>query len=451
MNLIDLWEQIVKEKSNAPLISIRVVGYWLISSTLGQLVDIPAARPLKPNIYVAIASPPAIGRKSTLIFFAKEVIRRFYGEVEYKKRIFEYGSVEGIVDRLNESKVSWAIFISDELGSLLAEVRKKDWQAGLSGLLNKLYYGEDFIQYFSRRAGKVASTRIVSGIYATLLGAMQETEVFIDVDMVKRGFVRRLIIVSPKKEDFIERGYKPILSEPEFFDSKFDKLVELLKKRFEELRDVRYVLFMPKVKDLINNLDLDFWKKGVNALGKEIAEKYLASETEKLLKLSVLEALADTQNSPQDFKDLKIINVKEVHFNKAYKFFKKYLEGYLEVIDKALSPTVPARIVSYASIEDKVKAIISRNGGLIPYRRLLQLSNMESAELKKLLIEMAEKETISIVKARLPGHRRFGIYIAIDKGKAKNFINSVLRARGIAEIVDVKDLRKEWLFVSVSS
>ncbi|MEM3365875.1 MAG: hypothetical protein QXQ64_08385 [Candidatus Bathyarchaeia archaeon] len=418
-NLIAEFVSQVSALMDTPDIFITGIGYWLTSSLLGEyLTTMTTQRPLKPNIYLVLSSKPGTTRRSTLLSIADDIMIRVYGEDIYGKRYHSGGSKEGLIDGIMDSGQNYVHIFMPEFGVVLDEFRKKDWMSGIAGLISKLYYGETWKEEYSKRFRSY--DRYIRDVYATLIGDMQETGVYIDPKFVKQGLMRRLIFLTAKKEDFKLDNYKPLVSLEAYENRKTrNVIVEELTQKFKERRkylqenlteDV-LIIVQDSVERQINEIDFENWKKAIEKYESEDPESYLAPEAEKLLKLTLLEALADLENKVVDLGGTKVFNILPRHLERALKFYEIAKARTFEVFSEALNPVKPVEFIpSTYRIRQRIKNIIdSSPGRIIMLGMLEKKSNLAAKDLKPYLLELYKENEIGIGKVRT--FRKPAIYI----------------------------------------
>lgn len=202
-NFIDRYTKDIADYTDAPDVFIRASAYFLTSSLLGRYFRCPYL-PLiaKPNVWFIISSIPGAMRRSTIQNLANYVYRKTYEKylVEFEETspeeakekvegsLIEEGTVEGILDHINQTKLKEYCIVSLEFGSVLKRMSVRDYELGVSSIFSKMYYGEGGSMYLSQRGGKAGVRRLPEGLYVTMLAGMQEPKQYLTPDMIKQDF-----------------------------------------------------------------------------------------------------------------------------------------------------------------------------------------------------------------------------------------------------------------------
>jgi len=444
-NLLDLCTNVIIRTTDAPEIYAKSVCYWVVSTLLGKYVVIMGTPEphAEPNIYVVLVGPPGIPRKSTVIAYAERIVKEVLGD-KFNDYLIVTGSVEGIVDQIEVVEEKYndkhVFIISYEFGTVLEGLYNKDWQLGVPGLLSSLYSGEPFKQSLSKRDGK--KNREIYGVRATLLGAMQDPTLYIDNRIVGQGLFRRLIIVKATKDDFSKERYKPLI---DIFRIKvqeeFDKLVELFKRRIEQFKNKNgkiQVYFSPDVESKLNEVDRNLWEKSLKAFDEpNNPDLYLGTDAEKLLKLTVLEALADLETKTIEHADGTYgIWVEPKHFERAKKFYDQYLAKYRQILEDLLVPKKKIPVPSEEEALNKILRTIQEKGhnGAIGMGALLKFTNLSKEYLRKYLETLLERGDVYVV-VRITGKKKEYI-VTVNREKAEILADEKMKQGVIAKVYD---------------
>jgi len=237
-------------KSDTPDTFKLLSIYNTISSMLGPYF---AFGKFKLNLMSVISSPPGIGRRSTvmrydeilrescLIQFCRELGIVSSPNTKKGRNIYSYlnimtGTPEGIADaiiygmkeELYKCTDPHFFTISDsEFGQTL---KQYGYQYGILTILSRLKYGEEFKFSHSKRGDKKENVErnIPNNTYVTLLGGMQNPELFIDYTQIYQGLFRRLIFAYVEPNDIDK--WMPPLSYGQVWTEEQIKLKELGKE-----------------------------------------------------------------------------------------------------------------------------------------------------------------------------------------------------------------------------
>jgi len=446
---VDEFTDIVSEYTDASLLAIRGAGYWIISATLGTFFIIrETQRDLPPNIYLVIAGPAGLTRKSTIINYAKTVYvsawDTFYSnigkDIDIQDKFIMEFTVEGICDNIEPllDKIRDFVLISDEFGAWITRTRQK-YLLGEKGLLASLYYGEGYKQQLSKRGGNKGERKLPPGLHVTMIAAMQNPDSYLtDVD-VKQGFIRRLLLINVTLDD--KRGFKPPLSHDLIYVK--DELIDLGRKIGDKMTHIyeqfiknigdNYkinIFFSDEIIDLINEeaerdekLAIEKYKDNDGVTG------FLTTSWEYLMKLTVLEGLSDPTLYPRLLAGEPIMNIgNKEYFNKAYKFYKEYKKRMISmIIDVSVNKVKEEFKVAsniYEKILEKIREIESEYG----YVYMSELQNrlhMSKQYLKRYIIDLLEQEKIYVVRVKIPGKSRgakWGLVVFTNEDLMKDFV-----------------------------
>lgn len=355
-NIIDEFTKRLMSYTDAPEIFIRACGYYLISATLGEfyrnkLVPFGSQR---PNLWVILSSIPGRMRRSSIQGITYRAFERIVGE-EANRMVIEEGTPEGIMDAIEEEPDSSYTIQSTEWGIVVARITSRDhYQAGVSSLLSKLYYGEGGKQSLSQRGGKSKGRILPKGLFVTLLTGLQEAHRYFKIYHIEQGFLRRLLIIYVDKA---KRWKKPIDIIRKTFN--IDDIVAVLKeKRQRLLRENRKisVILMPDAEDRINEysrkLDADLDKV------RDYVSLYKQSLWEHELKLATIHAIARKEPEIIDGETLLHVTIKDVEA--VEKIIGKIETSMVDVIDKIGEEEQPIRVQKLA--ESRVYRRIAEYG-----------------------------------------------------------------------------------------
>ena len=283
-SLIDEYLEIMGKYTDAPLVFQQAVAYHLISATLGQFFDIPFSKTPRPNLWFILSSIPGRTRRSSLITQFSEsplflAYVNFYMNIEnlsyddaknrYSLSQMTEGTPEGICDVIQEGVTQGIVtynFSDTEFGNTIKNISGKGhYSQGLGTLLSKLYYGERHKQSLSKRGGK-ESRNVPSGLYITMLSAMQEPKHYLDQNMSRQGLLRRMLIVYVKSKDMSMDNWKPPLGKTDKYSLKEDV------KKFVEERLLPQMLKYHELMDRLQKSTSDCEKK-LPVMFKDTVEK----------------------------------------------------------------------------------------------------------------------------------------------------------------------------------
>ena len=448
--------EIGRRMTDAPDIYIEAAAYWVVSSTLGKHVVIPyypapPDRPVRPALWVLIAGLPGIMRKSTVIEsigknLVRAALREYYQRVapgltpqqiaEHIARMFiETGSYEGIAKHIaeNQETVDTFYLVSPEWGGVLQTMKRREYMTGFATLLSKLYSGEEHVVRLVRE------TRFVrGGLYVTALLGMQEPWLYLDNMVFRQGLMRRTIIVYAEPRDKT-RWLPPLsLERAQLLDQLADVAARLAEKM------VRYSEYAPVVAHLTGEAI-----EAVNEFARRVEQEIIESEApgnwalysqnlwDHLTRLAVVHAI-DRWDEPEDRPSGPVIVVEKSDVDAALGFLERTRQGAM----KAVSLT-GAKVETHAlrladTAENAVLQAIKRRaceGASTTV--LLRETRLLKDELKKLVLNLVEKEEVSAFTVKTRGRPRI-VFVA------REHRHCYLTRVPVAEEISPKALEEIW-------
>jgi DNA-binding MarR family transcriptional regulator len=445
-NLIDATLAFFRKMTDAAEIHMRGLSYWLQSAIFGQYLWIEGLpRKMRPNIYVVLSGKSGLKRGSTLIDYGMEIFEKVTGSTS--DAFLESGTVEGFVDQTNAIQRDDFHGLYYEYGTTLKEMMSKDWQRGIIGLKSKLYYGESFKQVLSRRSDKDSIREIRRNVFYDELGVMQEPELYLNDHIVRQGFVRRLLLLQPSVEDYSLERHKPFIdpSREGTRSKDLSALIESYKKRLDQIREVNtiHVSLVPPVIKTINEIDRSDYSKAL-ANYSDPTDITASSDMEKVVKLCVLEAIADLNNNYMSMNGMGFLLVSNEHFQRVEPFYKLYAQRFREVVQEICTPKYDKVYRSTKKIETRILSII--NDGTHASGELQNRLGMTKKDLREHIGNLVEEGLLVVVTIE-GGRGRPNIFFHTDKKKAQITVSGGRGAGRIAKLYDAsnyKEFEKEW-------
>lgn len=465
-NLIQEYIELVSNYTDAPLNSITASAYWLISATLGywlNILDTPSEHGTRCNLFVLIIGPAGLTRKSTVMDYAEFVYReawkRFYEktgmDVNIDDKFIEEYTIEGICDTVEEgikNGIDDFVILIDEFGVWLSRVDSTHL-LGSKGLLSKLYYSKGYKQSLSRRGGKKGTRRIPDGLYWTLIGGMQDPELYLTETDIRQGFLRRFLLVPITEKDL--RKYKPPLShERRMLKDKLISFSEKLTKRMVELYNFSGG-FNPidtycsqAVEENINNYDMNTYEEIRKVYStNSIIARYMATSWEHVLKLTALTAIADDDAKPIMLAGNPSFYIsKPEHFdiaNSWFDYLKNRIYSTIETISVNMqTPTLP----QIDNVANKVLGVISRAGGSMTTGELLKSLATTKKQIGDYLVTLAEQGKLIPVLDIAKQHGTV-IRLFINKDEAEKYVSNktIMSPNAEIKILSPKLFETIWL------
>lgn len=418
MNWIDEFYDTISKYTDAPEPIIRGGGYWIISATLGKFFQImESKRPLKPNVFVIFCGPAGISRKSTVISYSMYVYKRAWEKyigsiginIDVEDKFIEEFTIEGITDYIDEYINISRDFVltTDEFGVWLQRSGSR-YMVGTRGMLSKLYYGETYKQVLSKRSGSNNIRKVPGGLYFTMICGMQDADLYLDEMDVRQGLVRRTLFINVKPED--KTKYIPPLDENSIYIyAKLDKIGDEIGDKMIELHN----LIKNTSKNRIEVYMYDTIREKINERAKKLHDicmnkyinmdgGYLDTCWEHLLKLTVLETIANPNLKPNMLVDTYAISVRDIDaFRKADEYMKWINNRVIDMIIDVNTPKDKVQIKDVGNIESKIQHILIRNNGYIGRRELAKKINIENEQLRDILCGMIDNEKLWCVREKI--------------------------------------------------
>lgn len=187
------WRDTVAPCTEAALENLWGAFLVAVGLMLGRSVWKDSPRPLYPNFYLLLLGLTGDSRKSTVLWFAGELLRHVGEVIEILTGIV---STEGIFERLAKKEQTRALGYADEFRSLLSVARRKGTQDILPKL-NSLYYCPER-EGIDRRE---KSTMVIRPFFSLISATAQEyVEDLLSNLEVAGGTLNRFLIISGEEQ-----------------------------------------------------------------------------------------------------------------------------------------------------------------------------------------------------------------------------------------------------------
>lgn len=425
--------QLLKKYTDVPDKFIIAGSYHLLSSLLGRFFETKAIpNPLRPgigtrpNIWFILSSIPGRTRRSTILGYNKIIYKKVLLVILKDSKvvtdtILEEGTVEGISDQINyvieTNGNTFFDIMNSEIGPMFQRAIGSGYEKGIIGLLSKLFYGEGWKQFLSKRNKTELESvrRVPEELYVTMLSSMQEPDEYLDDTMIKQGFLRRVMIIYIQTKELSMDNWKPPIDEsrikmtPEL-ENLIKKIINLYLK-YKDIYDKKgkiQILFQPKIEDKINDFARELDKK-LTGRDSQIIDIFQQSFWEHLVKLCMLESI-----SRSDIKYTEGIATLEVTIDD-YKIARNYIDEVLKMnlatVDRIL--TSKKDKIERNELNRVYNFIYSTGKSGIPHSSLYRKMNINAYRLKQIIEELERRKMIkiNIVQKTRPGPTAT-IYIA---------------------------------------
>jgi len=461
---VDDFTDLVCKYTDAPSIAIRAVGYWVISATLGPWFKVrETSKPIAPNIFLLISGPAGLARKSTIMSYGRTVFtsawETFYEEhgidFDIEDKFIEEFTIEGLADNIESvlDRNRDFVLYSDEFGAWIGRSSKHRYLVGEKSILSKLYYGESFKQFLSKRGGEKGVRKIPSGIYVTMLAAMQDADLYLTELDVRMGLVRRFLLINLDIEDL--NDFKPPLSQDRI--DTYEKLNGLGTKIGHKM----CYIYDNFIKDYGNNykIDIFFSNEIIDNINKfaTICDKmaktkyrdspgvmnYLSSAWEYMMKLIVLESLADPTNYPKLLGGEPIYDVHDTElYKKVYEFYRDVMNRTITLITDVSTDKSKESIRIVRDVYNNILRTIEKLGGYASASDLLIRTHIKKSDLKEYMVSLVEQGKVVAILDKVK--HRTGASMKFMFFTRENLARDYLIKNPGAKVVDYTTLRDLW-------
>lgn len=420
MNLIEQYVEIQKRITDSPDLFLKAAGYYLISTLCGRNVHIkwtPKREGVSSNEWFLISGKPAITHRSTIIDATLDVFKNVYTRVlqqtgniiietdSYttelqvaqsiaKATVIERATPEGLSDHIGENVNQCKIFTlaTGEWGTIIEQIRAKDYMSGYLGLLSKMYYGEGDIMYKAKtHAGSVQKREIPRGLYVTAFFGMQDPTMYLDSSFIEQGLLRRIILIHIKPEE--KNNFLNPLDQRR--EEAFDDL-----KKFEE-KLYPHALEYNSIGDIYADIPFSVIKK-INEYSKKLENEYIKNQSsfnlykqnfwEHLLKLTTINAIAS--RLPYTSHE-QMIEIKEHDYQTAFEFLSDILKKAESTISAIATTYREREYVTAQGILEQIQSLIGEAGESgITTSSLLNKTYMFDGDLKRIIITLMMQQKI---------------------------------------------------------
>src|SRR5262249_2222448 len=119
------WRDMIGSRTEAPLEYLWGAFLLAVGVMIGRSAWRDSPRPLFPNFYLLLTGRTGDSRKSTVLWFAEQLLKNLGEDTE---SIYGIVSTEGLIERLAKREETKALGYADEFRSLLAVAKRKGTQ-----------------------------------------------------------------------------------------------------------------------------------------------------------------------------------------------------------------------------------------------------------------------------------------------------------------------------------
>lgn len=168
-------------------------AFIILCALLAGNVSLPTSfGRVVPNLWFMILGDTTLTRKSTAMDLAMELLL----EVDAEAIMATDGSVEGLMQGLSTRPGTPSIFLRDEFSGLLDQIARKEYYAGMTEVLTKMYDGK-----LQKRLLKKETIEVRDPVLMIFAGGIKRrVQQLLTLDQVSSGFVPRFIFLTAESD-----------------------------------------------------------------------------------------------------------------------------------------------------------------------------------------------------------------------------------------------------------
>lgn len=168
-------------------------AFMILSGLLSGSVCLPTSfGRVFPNLWFMLLADTTLTRKSTAMDIATDLLI----EVDSDVVMATDGSIEGLMTGLASRPGRPSMFLRDEFSGLIEQITKKEYYAGMSETLTKLYDGKLQKRMLRKEIIEVRDPRLV--IFAA--GIKRRTQQLLTFDHISSGFIPRFLFITAESD-----------------------------------------------------------------------------------------------------------------------------------------------------------------------------------------------------------------------------------------------------------
>ena len=357
-DFIDTWIKLVETTTDANTELIELAGLVLLSSLAKNfgIFDITNADfeedtvpTTKLNLYALVIGEPGLSRKSTVFKKVEKVVLKVLGEQHLSGH---KDTPEKLEERLAQEP--HRIWIMDEFGVILEASMRKDYMAGLTGLLQKLYDGTTFVVGTKTRGSITIKNPYFSILVATTVYSVDKK--YINEDMFAHGLLSRFLILwdegtrqpvfrsermkaslKAQLDTEIRNVYNKLLNKAEVIAKKEPTILQFNGEALKRIDEIEM-----KIYNIIKNTE------------DAIVKRYLSRFIDHLIKIAGLYRI-----SRITMEDLEkpVLIVEETDVAKAYQFLDKYVLKSFKKLREYMKIKAKVKPREASAIKDNVELV----------------------------------------------------------------------------------------------
>lgn len=321
------------EKSDATPRFFEAGAFMVLSALLSQSIRLHTSYgTVLPNLWFMILGQTTIDRKSTAMDMAMDLLM----ELDEDVILATDGSLEGLLTQLHNRANRASVFYKDEFSGLLEAMTKKDYLAGMSETLTKLYDGKYQKRVLRQQIYEVKDPILIifgGGIKGRILE-------WLTPESIASGFGPRFIFVQPENEAKTLRPMGPLTVK---HDKERTELLKELRNTIEAYRlkttltisgktvttDKRWeVELTPATWERYNKIEQELVMAGQLSAMPDLYTPTLNRAANSMLKAAIL--IAAVRQKPTHKVEVTLQDLL-----KAASYAERWIECALDIVDNA--------------------------------------------------------------------------------------------------------------------
>ncbi len=290
----------------------QVGAFCILSSLLSGTIRLPTSYGLViPNLWFLILADTTLTRKTTAMDIAIDIVL----EIDLDAILATDGSIEGLFQSLSTRPGRPSIFLRDEFSGLLEMMTKKDYYAGMSETLTKLYDGKYQKRVLRREIIEVRDPILIifaGGIKTRIMELLR-------YEHVASGFIPRFVFVSAESDITKLKPLGPPTDQSLGQREKLVKRFRILYERYNRMQEMtiegrmiqQQMRWDAKLTDeawlRYNRFEADMVAKGLETDQRDILTPTFDRLAKSGLKMATLLAAARTTKGDVLVEELDII------------------------------------------------------------------------------------------------------------------------------------------------
>lgn len=387
---VDRFTDWARSRTDAPVPYHEVGAFVILSTLLASRVHLPTSwGTIVPNLWVMLLGPSTIGRKTTALRLAKQLLL----SVDEDAILATDGSLEGIMTAMQTRPGKASIFFKDEFSGFLAQATRKEYMAGILEMFTFLYDSDHFKRVLRSTTIEVRNPTLIlfcGGVNTEILQHLSR-------EHITSGFAARFLYVDAEipSIDSLRPMGPPTRTQDEVRGKLEAELGSLLKRYDAEIvmtfntggkqatqrsRRVWDAELTPETWDRYNDLERLMLKSAITSEMQELYVPMLDRLSKSILKCAVLLAAAR-----QDPGKTLTVTVELHDLLKAIYYGEKWREYTVYITENAGSTQIERKL---GAIHNMIKNVPGISRG-----RVMTAFKLNSREVE-LVLDTLEQRTL---------------------------------------------------------